>query len=215
MIDKMGRPRYICNTCKKDFTRKWNAFRHRNDQHQGLAEIIPLGEFSLRQSYHLNFLGPNQQHTMDDNPEEILLDDTLSKLAPRVEELGQLLSYNYDRAAKNFEGNVIMRAISSSDPIKQFDESLTSIRKGVKCGMVTSKVASYLGVSPSNAETIIRCMLHSSQRTRSDRIMGKDIFYQRGLSYDAYAFESTSYYFSDHTIFANGMITEGHIRRFY
>jgi hypothetical protein len=71
------------------FTRRWNATRYRNNYHQGLAEIIPLGDFMLGQTNHLKFLckGSNQQHPIDEDPEEILLNDTLLKLAPRIEEL--------------------------------------------------------------------------------------------------------------------------------
>ena len=101
----MGRARYVCSGCRKDFTRMWNATRHKINQHQGLTEIVPLGESLLRQREHLNFLSPrlsrsrdeqltnsgNNTITEDGDPGENLLNNTLSKLAPKVEELDQLL----------------------------------------------------------------------------------------------------------------------------
>ncbi|HEY7081571.1 MAG TPA: hypothetical protein VH500_17910 [Nitrososphaeraceae archaeon] len=170
----MGRPRYMCNACRKDFTRKWNATRHRTLQHQGLAEIIPLGEFLLRQSNHLNFLpkGLDQQRLMHDDHEEIMLDDTISKLAAKVEELEQLVSYEPNpRTRENFMGPVIMRALSSSDPIKKFDNELSSIRRGVKCAMVTNKVASCLGIQVIHADAMIKHLLSNSHRSRINRVM--------------------------------------------
>jgi hypothetical protein len=209
----------MCSTCRKDFTRKWNATRHRNQQHQGLAEIIPLGEFLLRQSNHLNFLpkGLDHQRLMDEDPEEIVQDDTLSKLAPKVEELEQLLSYEPNpRVRNNFVGTAIMRALNSSDPVKKFEYELSSLRRGSKCGMMTNKLALCLGVHPNHADAIIRHLLSNSRRLRINRVMNADICYQKGSGYDdAYAYESASHYFSDQTIYASGMNTEGNIRLFY
>ena len=145
IINKMGRPRYMCNACRKDFTRKWNATRHRTQQHQGLAEIIPLGEFLLRQSNHLNFLpkGLDQQRLVHDDHEEIMLDDTISKLAAKVEELEELVSYEPNpRVRKNFMGLLLCVLYLRQTPSKKIDNELSSIRRGVKCAMVTNKVAS-------------------------------------------------------------------------
>lgn len=217
----MGRPRYICNECRKDFTRRWNATRHINNHHQGLAQIIPLGEFALRQSNHLNFpskgLHKNQQYLTHDDHEQILVNETLSKLACKDQELDQLLlSAGYDPTARlNIEGDIIMRAINSSDPLKKYDDELSSLRRGYNCGMITNKVALFRRIHPILADAMIRRLLSSSQRTRINRIVGKDIFYRRGLGYDAYAFESTPYYFPHHAISASGMNAEGSVRRFY
>jgi hypothetical protein len=171
----MGRPRYICSTCRKDFTRKWNATRHRNQQHQGIAEIIPLGEVLLRKSNRLNFLqgGLNRQNLINDDSEEVLRNDILSKLAPRVEVLERLLSNRCDQRTKmNLEALVITLALCSSEPVKKFDDQLNSIRRGVNCGIVTNKLASCIGVQPIHADAIIRfyCRIRTDRElTRSQK----------------------------------------------
>jgi hypothetical protein len=182
-IQKMGRARYVCSACMKDFTRMWNATRHKINQHQGLTEIIPLGESLLRQRNHLNLLSPrlsrsrHEQLTIsgsntiseDEDPGEILLNDTLSKLAPKVEELDQLLSRDYSAdLIQKFEGSIIMKALSSPDPVKNFNETVISIRRGVRSGKVIKQAALYLGVSPMHAETILRRLLSSSRGPRID-----------------------------------------------
>jgi hypothetical protein len=153
---------------------------------------------------------------MDEDPEEILQDDILSKLAPKVEELEEIVSYQPNpRVRAYFMGTVIIRALSSSDPVKKFDNELNSYRRGVKCGMVANKLASCLGVQPIQADVFIRHLLSDSHRLRINRVINTNIFYQRESSYDVYEYESASYYFSDHTTYASGMNTEGYIRRFY
>ncbi|HEY7571729.1 MAG TPA: hypothetical protein VH796_10205 [Nitrososphaeraceae archaeon] len=108
-----------------------------------------------------------------------------------------------------------MRSITSSEPIKKFDAELSRIRRDVKSGIMTNKLASFLGVHLIHANTIIKHFLSNSHRLRFNRVINSDILYQRGLSYSAFAFESESYTYSNHTIFASKMITEGHFRRFY
>jgi hypothetical protein len=152
---------------------------------------------------------------MDDH-EENVRDDILSKLAPKVEELEQLVSYEPNPRVRNsFMATAIMGALYSSDPVKKFDDELSSLRRGSKCGMVTNKLASCLGVHFNHADAIIRQLLSNSRRLRINRVMNSDIFYQGGSGYDAYAYESASYYFSDHTIYASGMNSEGYVRLFY
>jgi hypothetical protein len=106
----------------------------------------------------------------DDDPEEIFVNETLSKLAPKVAELDQLVSYEPNQRIKDcLEGSIIIRAISSSDPVKNFDDQLSSIRRSFKCGMVTKKVASYLGIHPIHADATIRSFLSNSYRFRINR----------------------------------------------
>ena len=50
----MGKPNYVCSLCKKDFSRKSNANRHDLSQHQGLAQIIPVGDYKLREKGFLS-----------------------------------------------------------------------------------------------------------------------------------------------------------------
>jgi hypothetical protein len=151
----------------------WNATRHKINQHQGLAEIVPLGESLLRQRKHLNFLSPRLSSSRDEqltisgsntitedgDPRENLLDNTLSKLAPKVEELDQLLSRDYSAdVIQKIGGSTIMKALSSPDPVKNFNDTVSGIRRGVRSGRMIKRIALYLGVSPMHAEIILRCL---------------------------------------------------------
>jgi hypothetical protein len=39
------KPLYVCTTCEKDFTRRFNAYGHNENNHSGTAEILPLFEY--------------------------------------------------------------------------------------------------------------------------------------------------------------------------
>jgi len=36
----MKTPKYICGKCRLPFTRRWNAYRHCNNKHEGAIENI-------------------------------------------------------------------------------------------------------------------------------------------------------------------------------
>jgi hypothetical protein len=194
----------------------WNATRHKINQHQGLAEIVPLGESLLRQRKHLNFLSPRLSSSRDEqltisgsntitedgDPRENLLDNTLSKLAPKVEELDQLLSRDYSAdLIQKLEGSLLIKALASPNPVKKFDETISSIRRGVRSGKMIKQAALYLGVSPMHAEKMLRHLLSSSHRLRTDRFVMKDVFHQIYFSDGVYAFQSASYYYANRATF--------------
>jgi hypothetical protein len=215
-IQKMGRARYVCSSCSKDFTRMWNATRHKINQHQGMTEIIPLGEFLLRKKNYINFLSSGLSHSKhelrpisgrntiieEEDPGEILLNDTLAKLAPKIEELDQLLSQDYAAdLIQKLEGSFIIKALASPNPVKKFDETISSIRRGVRSGKMIKQAALYLGVSPMHAEKMLRHLLSSSHRLRTDRFVLKDVFHQNYFSDGVYAFQSASYYYANRATF--------------
>jgi hypothetical protein len=180
----MGRPHYVCSSCKHNFTRMWNANRHITNQHQGLAEIIPIGDFLLGQKSHLDGYSrypslssksfqrlPNSSSNtpiyLDEDRQETLLDNTLVKLAPKVEELGQLLLQQYSpEYMQRLQGTHIMTALGSRNPIGHMDQLVKSLQRGRTSAMMIHKVAASLGVSSMQAEKILRELSSRSHRNR-------------------------------------------------
>lgn len=160
----------------------WNANRHIINQHQGLAEIIPIGDLLLGQKSHLDeyprypslssksFQQPpnsssNTPVYLDEDRQETLLDNTLVKLAPKVEELGQLLLQHYPpEYLQKLQGTNIMTALGSRDPIGHMDQLVKSLRRGRTSGMMINKVAASLGVSSMHAQKILLQLLSRSHR---------------------------------------------------
>ena len=231
----MGRPHYVCSSCKHNFTRIWNANRHIINQHQSLAEIIPIGDFLLEQKSHLDEYFrypslspksyqqlPNQNSNISTYPDEddrqvILLDNTLAKLAPYVEELGQLLLQQYPpESMQKIQGTYIMTALSSRDPIRHMDQLVKSLRRGRTSGMMIHKVAESQGVSFIQAEKILLQLLSRSQRNRINRIVKSDHYqiYQRDLGYHTHEFQSMQYNYHRQTTFTSKWFNEG-FRNFF
>jgi hypothetical protein len=42
------KPLCVCTTCRKDFTRRFNAYRHNENNHSDTAEILPLFEYVVQ-----------------------------------------------------------------------------------------------------------------------------------------------------------------------
>jgi hypothetical protein len=155
----MGKSNYVCTFCKEDFSRKSNANRHNFTQHQGLAEIIGVGDHKLREKGIFAKENSNSNTFLYDDPKKAQLYDILEKLVPRFEEMEKALSYSNSEGKQDIWAQAIMHAISSPDPIRSMIRSLDSIRKGRSVRSMIDCVASSLGVSRTNAEEILKNML--------------------------------------------------------
>jgi hypothetical protein len=149
----------VCTLCKKDFSRKSNANRHDLSQHQGLAEIIRVGDHKLREKGIFDKKNSNSNTFLYDDPKNARLSDILEKLVPKFEEMEKVLSYSNSKGKQDIWARAIMRAISSPDPIRSMTRSLDAIRKGRSVPIMIDCVASSLGVSRTNAEEILKNML--------------------------------------------------------
>ncbi len=155
----MGKSNYVCTLCRKDFSRKSNANRHNFSQHQGLAEIISVGDHKLREKGIFAKENSNSNTFLYHDRKKARLIDILEKLVPRFEEMEKVLSYSNSEGKQDISAQAIMQAISSPDPICSMTRSLDAIRKGGSVRRMIDCVASSLGVSRTNAEEILENML--------------------------------------------------------
>ena len=125
----MSKPNYLCTMCKKDFGRKANAKRHDLTQHHGLAEIIRVGDYKIKDiGFHAK-LSHNRNRLSEEDPKKSRLYDVLEKLLPIFEEMEKALSNTSFKDKQKISANAIIHAISSPDPIRTLTRSLVSIRK--------------------------------------------------------------------------------------
>jgi hypothetical protein len=155
----MGKSNYVCTFCKKDFSRKSNANRHDLNQHQGLAEIIRVGDHKLREKGFFAKKNSNSNTFLYDDPKKARLTEILEKLVPRFEEMEKVLYYSNSEGKQEIWARAIMRAISSPDPIRSMTRSVDAIRKGRSVPRMMDCVASSLGVSRTEVEEILKDML--------------------------------------------------------
>jgi hypothetical protein len=155
----MGKPNYVCSLCKKDFSRKSNANRHDLSQHQGLAQIIPVGDYKLREKGFFVKANYNSNRSFYIDPKKARLFETLEKLVPRFEEMEQALPNNNSEDKQKDLGQVIINAISSPDPIRSMNGSLDATRKGSSVPKMMNCVALSLGVTRNVAEEILASMV--------------------------------------------------------
>jgi hypothetical protein len=156
----VSKPNYVCSLCKKDFSRKSNANRHDLNQHQGLAEIVRVGDHILREkSFVAKTKYRNDDGLFDIDPKEARLLDILEKLVPRFEEMERVLSNPNLKEKEMLCGQAIIDAISSPDPIRAMTIYLDSIRKDRSVPQMINYVALSLGVSPIKARESLKNMI--------------------------------------------------------
>ncbi len=155
----MGKPNYICTLCKKDFSRKSNANRHDLSQHQGLAQMIRVGDSKLRDKDFFAKANYNGNRSSYEDPKKARLFDILKKLAPRFEEMDQTISIFSSEEKQKVWGRIIIAAISSPDPVRSMNRSLDTMRKGASIHKMINCAALSLGVTRTIAEEMLANMV--------------------------------------------------------
>jgi hypothetical protein len=155
----VSKPNYVCSLCKRDFSRKSNANRHDLNQHQGFAEIIPVGDHILREKNFVAKTKYRNEGLSDVDPKEVPLINILEKLVPKFEEMERVLSNPNLKEKEMLCSQAIINAISSPDPIRAMTRSVAAARKGRSVHQMISYVALSLGVSPIKAREILRNMI--------------------------------------------------------
>ena len=151
-------PKWICIKCEHTFTRRWNASRHCKNKHGTILDsIIKFREYLMnRPNYQLaltkdkvsgfNQLPYQQNWNIQDkrlnpytntisNPiddstsEEKLLYNTLDELAPKYEEIENLLSSIPEKLRPTILGGIVNQAIYSDNPIAFIDTRLKKLRR--------------------------------------------------------------------------------------
>lgn len=159
----VGKPNYVCGSCKADFSRKSNAVRHSLNVHKGQAEIIRVGDHKLREMGLRIKVDKNSTGWPFHDTRKEALYDILEKLVPPFEEMEQSLSSDYSMENKRVTcGQAIIHAVSSADPIRYMTKYTDSVRKGRSVRKMIKYVAFTLNVSESVAEeTLVNAIKRS------------------------------------------------------
>jgi ribonucleotide reductase alpha subunit len=151
---------YTCNSCKKIFSRKWNALRHNEQIHHGLAIIFnnKTGVLFKNSNASDNGIGEQYEHEGD---EQINL-DIFGRLIQPFEELEKALGGDVRQIERTtYLSNIIIGALSTSDPVKLIQDTLNfnhSIKGKVK---MVSYVAQGMNISPLQAEIYLTKLIKS------------------------------------------------------
>ena len=150
---------YKCNRCKRNFSRKWNALRHNEQTHHGLAIIFNMktGGLFKNNNGSNNQTGKPYKHKDD----EQIITDIFGRLIQPFEELEKALGNVQPIKRTNYLSSIIIRALSSSDPVKMIQNMLNfnhSIKGKVK---IVSYVAQGMNISPDQAEIYLAKLIKS------------------------------------------------------
>lgn len=153
---------YRCNSCKKNFSRKWNALRHQEQTHHGLAIIFNKKTGAIFKNSNGSNNETSEPYEHED--EEQIITDIFGRLIQPFEELEKALSGNVQQIELiNYLSNIIVGALSSSDPVKSIQNTLHfshSIKGKVK---MVSYVAQGMNIPPHQAEIYLAELIKSSR----------------------------------------------------
>ena len=161
----MKHPRWFCNICKQTFTRIWNAKRHCKTHHESIFDsIIFFNEYmtvtktttktyptlpnqdnsTLKPTINPNLL--STQTTKDDFTKmEMLLSNILINLAPKYEEIENLLSHTSEPTKTQILGGIVSTAVYDDNPVRFINNKLKELRKTMFYNKMLDAASVFLG----------------------------------------------------------------------
>ena len=160
-IETIIMPEYWCSQCKKKFSRKWNALRHNDTIHHGLAIIYnKLGDWISKTKDDLDAsLVPNQL-------EEMLVDQgVLGILGKMLQPLSELESefHNLEESKRTqFIATLLAGALISVDPVKVIQDQVDLSRSVKGKQKIVSYMSRGMNMSTNQAEHYIDLSIKKS-----------------------------------------------------
>ncbi len=116
----------------KKFTRKWNAFRHVRDIHNGFATFSNHGRLVfMDKDFYDKGIFPNDhlsEYDKEDEIDEHIL-EIYGKIIKPFEELEKLYSNYPEPDRTKYLGHFLSMALLSTDPIKEINNTINFRRK--------------------------------------------------------------------------------------
>ena len=142
----------MCNHCNKTFSRKWNALRHNNMTHHGLAIIYDkttgfVFKNSEESNNKTNF-DPLSQYEI----KELNIINIFGRIMQPFTEYEKELDGLSESQKINNLSALIVGALSSTDPVKMIQDNLYFIRSAKGKAKIISYVAKSMNTSNVQAE---------------------------------------------------------------
>jgi len=147
---------YGCNKCKRKFTRKWNAFRHNENVHSGLATIFnnQTGIISNNTDYtdkRISAIDPPDEYSKESQIEQRVM-EIYGKMIKPVEDLEKIYWNNPEPQRNRFLSDSIIMALMSSDPVKSLYDTINFTRSVLGKIKIVQYVSKNLQMNPVQAE---------------------------------------------------------------
>lgn len=183
----MRKPRWICQICEQTFSRGWNANRHCKNQHGEIPNaVMPFNFFANRSSvsfdensntlqnintlshndiFFQNNLQSNVKQDMKSNEfpnyfeREVMLTDRLEELAPKYEEIEEILTGLPEHNKRWLLGHIVISAVTSDNPSDYISSQLKMWRKAKTCNFMLNNAAICLGVDKNLAKDLLKLVV--------------------------------------------------------
>jgi hypothetical protein len=147
---------------QKNFSRKWNALRHNDQMHYGLAIIFNKKTGAKFTNSNGSNNGADESYEHED--EEQIITDIFGRLIQPFEELEKALgAYIPQIELANYLSKIIIEALSSSDPVKSIQETLNFKHSVKGKEKMVSYVSRGMNIPPYQAEIYLAELIKDSR----------------------------------------------------
>jgi hypothetical protein len=150
---------YICNQCNKNFSRKWNVFRHNKQIHHGLAIIYNKTTGKVIR----NSIDSNDTPFINSIAEELNVGNIFGKLMQPLTELEKVLDDLSESKKIDYLSNLIVAALDSPDPVELIQYNLDFKRSIKGKEKIVYYIAKGKNMNYVQAEKFLNEMIKSSK----------------------------------------------------
>jgi hypothetical protein len=152
---------YSCTGCKKKFSRKWNALRHNNQIHHGLAIIYDISTgWASKDNEDTNILKLSEPQDSWSTDQAIL--NILGKMLQPLMELENNLIIPEPQKTEFF-ATLIMGSLISSDPVKMIQNAVEFNRSIRGKSKVISYISRSKQIDPIQAEVYVNSLIKNGR----------------------------------------------------
>lgn len=151
---------YQCNECKKEFSRKSNAFRHKETVHKGISNIInkQTGDVYNKDNYR------NTNNSVNNDPfedyEHVL--DFYGRIAVPFEELEKMLAFMPEQTKIKYLADVFATALFQSNPVRALYDTCNFSRSILCKARIIGYMTRSYGTNPLITESLFTNLIKNS-----------------------------------------------------
>lgn len=150
---------YICNQCKKEFSRKWNILRHNKQIHQGLAIVYnKTTGLTIRDS-----TDSDGTPFFKSLAEDLNIGNICGKLLKPLSELESVFVDSPESERNRYLSTLIVAALDDPDPIGLIRSNLYAKRSAKGKEKIVSYLAKGMNMNNVQAEHYLKEMIKNSK----------------------------------------------------
>jgi hypothetical protein len=144
---------------------------HNHNVYDNINQISLQEKLFFKGESIISKVQPNWKSLHDENDDdfqkEVLLSNTLDKIAPKYEEISNLLSHIPESDRRQMLGNIISLAIYDDNPLRFINKKIKDLRKNKLHNLMLKDISFFLGMNIQLTKEYLKIGLKEDSKINS------------------------------------------------